>query len=504
MKTMMFRPAVGIAVAAFGSVVPAHPQDDVSMRSQQAGMEVLATAIDALGGLGAIEQVSIVELKARVSNIGLGQAARPGGDVSAGGVVYYHQTHVPNAKQQMWEIFQSDTATQATAKLVITPADTFVVVFGTNQVREVDLGTLQPIFRAVPNMPALLMDVRDRAASVRYLGMADEHGMTLDVITYANADAQQVALYVDRATGFLRKSAVVLAHAQLGDHVVEVYYNDYQPAGPLQLPRAVRVVTGGRESSVVEFTAIEFGGSLDAEKLVRPADMELGPPITTTPENAELTVEELSDGVYLIPNAAPFYNAMFVAFDDHVLVLEAPLSPEVSHNVMRTIRETVPGKPIRYAAITHYHFDHSGGLFGYMQEDVTVVTTPGNEEFVREVAAVPRTLDGATPVHHPKIETVTDRRTFTDGARSVVLYQIGPNPHVDEIMIAYIPALKLLFVADIYSYTGQVTPANDQALSLAGKIEELGLDIEIVIPVHGQQTTGEDFWESVRLGREGT
>ena len=353
-------------------------------------------------------------------------------------------------------------------------------------------------------MPALLMDVRDRAASVRYLGKADEDGMALEVITYVNANAEQVALYFDSATGLPRKSALVQPHAQLGDHVVEVYYSDYQPAKSLQFPRAVQVITGGMKSSSVEFTEIEFGGALDAEKLARPEGMELGPPITTSPENAELTVEELSDGIYLIPNAAPFYNAMFVAFDDHVLVLEAPGNPEVSHNVMRTIRETVPGKPIRYAAITHYHFDHSGGLFGYMQEDVTIVTTPGNEEFVREVAAVPRTLDGMKPVHHPKVETVTDRRTFSDGTRSVVLYQIGPNPHVDEIMIAYVPALKLLFVADIYSYNGQITPANDQALSLADKIEELGLDIEIVIPVHGEQTTGENFWESVRLGREGT
>jgi len=59
-----------------------------------------------------------------------------------------------------------------------------------------------------------------------------------------------------------------------------------------------------------------------------------------------------------------------------------------------------------------------------------------------------------------------------------------------------------MFVADIYSFTGTVTAANAQTLSLADRLEELGLDIDIVIPVHGQQATGEDFWEAVRLGRE--
>jgi hypothetical protein len=38
---------------------------------------------------------------------------------------------------------------------------------------------------------------------------------------------------------------------------------------------------------------------------------------------------------------------------------------------------------------------------------------------------------------------------------------------------------------------------------LAEKLEELGLEIERIIPTHGQEATGEVFWESVKLGREG-
>jgi hypothetical protein len=68
----------------------------------------------------------------------------------------------------------------------------------------------------------------------------------------------------------------------------------------------------------------------------------------------------------------------------------------------------------------------------------------------------------------------------------------------------YVPEVKLMFVADIYNFQGQVTPANDQLLALADKLEELGLEIETVVPVHGQQTTGENFWESVWLGRDQT
>ena len=79
---------------------------------------------------------------------------------------------------------------------------------------------------------------------------------------------------------------------------------------------------------------------------------------------------------------------------------------------------------------------------------------------------------------------------------------MGPNPHVDEILVAYLPESKLLFVADLYSYTGQVTPASATTLAFADRLEELGLDIETMVGVHGQQASAADFWESVRLGRE--
>jgi hypothetical protein len=47
-----------------------------------------------------------------------------------------------------------------------------------------------------------------------------------------------------------------------------------------------------------------------------------------------------------------------------------------------------------------------------------------------------------------------------------------------------------------------VAPANQNLLAFADRIEQLDLDVETFIPVHGQRATAEQFWESVRLGRE--
>ncbi len=52
------------------------------------------------------------------------------------------------------------------------------------------------------------------------------------------------------------------------------------------------------------------------------------------------------------------------------------------------------------------------------------------------------------------------------------------------------------------SFQGTVTPANANLLAFADRLEELDLDIETFIPVHGQRATAEQFWEAIKLGRE--
>ena len=65
------------------------------------------------------------------------------------------------------------------------------------------------------------------------------------------------------------------------------------------------------------------------------------------------------------------------------------------------------------------------------------------------------------------------------------------------------PALKTAFVADIFSKRGDsLPPANANQLDFAEKLEALDLDIETFIPVHGANATAEEFWDSVKRGRE--
>ena len=100
------------------------------------------------------------------------------------------------------------------------------------------------------------------------------------------------------------------------------------------------------------------------------------------------------------------------------------------------------------------------------------------------------------------VDPFADRQVMGEGANQVELINVGPNPHADEIIVAYMPAIKTLFVADLYSFQGQVNPLNANALAFAERLESLDLDIETFMPVHGQRATAEQFWEAAKLARD--
>lgn len=154
--------------------------------------------------------------------------------------------------------------------------------------------------------------------------------------------------------------------------------------------------------------------------------------------------------------------------------------------------------------ITPAVFGHSGGLYGFHEAGITVLTTPGNVKFVSDVGTTARNIgDSKGAISDAKVESFDGVKKFGKGANEVHLINVGPNPHADEIVMAYMPAQKIAFMADIFSRRGEtLPPANANQLAFADKLEELKLDIETFIPVHGTKTAAAEFWDSVKRGRE--
>jgi glyoxylase-like metal-dependent hydrolase (beta-lactamase superfamily II) len=209
-------------------------------------------------------------------------------------------------------------------------------------------------------------------------------------------------------------------------------------------------------------------------------------------------VEKLADGVFVIHNVAgQNQNTMAIAFKDYVLAVEAPGSSDGAEEVIKRIKETIPGKPIRYIAVTHHHGDHIGGLRGFIAEGATVVTTRGNRSVIETMAAAPQADRLAKNRRKPEFLFLEGgKRVFTDGEQTVELIDVGPNPHAREMVIAYLPKQRIVFQGDLFflpNNDAPVGPPQPTTVSFAKKVKEKNLIIERIASVHGRTATMADF-----------
>ena len=170
--------------------------------------------------------------------------------------------------------------------------------------------------------------------------------------------------------------------------------------------------------------------------------------------------QKLAEGVWSIGGGT--HHSIAVEFADFVAVVEAPLNEARSLAVIAEVGRLAPNKPIRYVVNTHHHSDHLGGLRTYVSEGATVVTHPGNREFYEKVVfyPAPRTLQPDRLSRYPVptllvgpdvFETLTQKYVISDGKRTLDVYAMNGVNHSAPMLLAYLPAEKILVNADLYS-----------------------------------------------------
>ena len=356
-----------------------------------------------------------------------------------------------------------------------------------------------PVRRELPALQ--LLQVRNRAENVRWLGDRTIDGVAVQGLSYAEPNGAIYDLWIDRASKRLVRLDWVRDDPVDGDQLATYTYSGYRMEKGIPVP--TRLVER-RNGDVVR------DDTMDVAIDTRPADALFQLPASGYADPTEWRasgaeaepVRKLAENVWLLQQLPGGNRVMFVAFRDHVLVFEAPTPQAAATAVMDAVKRTVPDKPIRYVAFSHHHDDHGGGLRPYIASGITIVTTPANRAFVQHVANAKRPLRpdalSASP-RAPVIETFTKKRVFTDGDMTVELHDIGPTSHVDEIVMAYFPKEKLVFQGDllILPERGQPGPANTLTVEFLRAIERLGLDVQTIAGVHGPVGTIGDLRAAV-------
>jgi glyoxylase-like metal-dependent hydrolase (beta-lactamase superfamily II) len=347
----------------------------------------------------------------------------------------------------------------------------------------------------------LLAKAVERSASLRFVGEADFRGRKQNVVSFATANGTLVTVSLDAETNLVTKYEQLGSDPIHGDAVTEVVLMGYETVEGRNVSRGHVQTVGGEPAQEWSYSGIRLNPKTADSDFAAPADFKAAVTLPQTP-----AVRELSKDVYQVEGlGAGAYRVLFVVLDDYVLVVEGVLNDAASRAVLDRIRETAPGKPVRYIGQTHHHSDHAGGLRTYFAEGVTLVTTPGNVRFFQALATAPFTVQPDAQSRKPlppRIETIEGkRRVFTDGTHTVELIDIGPAPHADEMVIAWLPKEKLVFTGDLFGRYADdsVTPANASTQHFAAAIRRLGLPVETILDVHTRPSTMQDLETSLKL-----
>jgi glyoxylase-like metal-dependent hydrolase (beta-lactamase superfamily II) len=346
--------------------------------------------------------------------------------------------------------------------------------------------------RTARRIPAfLVLEASTRAPFARVTGTATYEGRPHRIVEVPFADGLVLRLWFDTSSHLLSKFERGYLDATLGDTVEETLFRDYRQVGSLRIAGRYTVRRNSQVAREAEFLDIEVNPVLDAAQFAVPANVERRSQEPIRPLHA---VTKLADRVYVLEQVAGANaNVMFIAQDDGVIVVEAPEARAhrgLSERVIATIKQTLPGRPIRYVVPSHHHADHGAGLRPYIAEGATVITTPGNAAWAKRVAAAPFTLRPDAQAVRPRAAQVDTlegkRRVIRSGSHVVELQDVGPEPHAQENVAVWLPAERILFLGDLFE-TGYREDARWDGAGLLGEI--LGRhkwDVDLLVTSHSR------------------
>ena len=275
-----------------------------------------------------------------------------------------------------------------------------------------------------------MKQLQSRRHTAHWLGEVDFEGRKHDVVTLVMEVGPALSLYFDQETHLLTRSERVLA--PFGQ--VDYRFLDYTKIDGIPFSRKLELFVNDQPNLLIERFETQvnpdFAPYLEVpEKLERIA--------AATPPPSDVSLQEISDGVYLVGASGTY--VMFVEMDDYVVAVGGTAG--VPQRIAE-LRKVVPEKPIRYGVMTHHHNDHVVGVGPYETEGAIVLTVKQHEEVIRAAAADGQDL---------KVELVKDSHWIKNGKRKLQLVDVGPTPHSEHLVVAWLPEEGILFEAVFHS-----------------------------------------------------
>jgi glyoxylase-like metal-dependent hydrolase (beta-lactamase superfamily II) len=214
---------------------------------------------------------------------------------------------------------------------------------------------------------------------------------------------------------------------------------------------------------------------------------------------------ELAPGVYVEEIGG--FNVFIVAFSSFVLLVEAPAvhpgfesipatrGPDrIAAQLTARIREIAGGRPLGFTVLTHHHSDHVGNAAALSQISQTFL-----------VPADAKPLIDAATNGRARVEAVSGSRTIRDSSRSVVVYEVGANPHTQHNLFVWLPHERIGFQGDLFYYDeGAAGPPADRlpiSEFFARWLRERGISPRAIYSVHSRGSASSGVFDAVLSNR---
>ncbi len=377
--------------------------------------------------------------------------------------------------------------------------------------------------RDMRRMPMrLLYTAKNAADSTREPDKVDGK-TTLNIIRFKDA-GQPVEIQFDSFNKLPLRVIYTEDDPIYGDTLNELAFVDWRDYSGVRLPQTLAVFLNGNKIREERVRTLINNPKYDDNTLSIPAEIRSQPEVgdrlvSQWPlrrivmgvnyldygRDQKIEIVEAAKGIYHIKGSD--HHTLAIEMKDHVVVVEAPFFEERSVAVIKAIEDKIPGKPIKYLVLTHFHIDHTGGTRAFAAKGATILTEEGNVAFVKTMLERPKTIRPDSLVKAgnvtANVEGFKDLKMLTDGERTIELRAIE-NPHSSGMLVVYLPKEKLLFESDLFTPGQPVEPTNtlgiENAVALQAAI--MGLKIDGIIGGHGNIGTMNELSKIVALGKK--
>jgi glyoxylase-like metal-dependent hydrolase (beta-lactamase superfamily II) len=316
-------------------------------------------------------------------------------------------------------------------------------------------------------------------------------GRKFILVSFVGDEKAPVKGYINDQ-GYVEKVETTIDNTVLGDIVWSAIYTDWKDFNGLKFPTHIEQYQGSPKYFDLSVTDVKANAPVDLTPI---AGGRGGPGAPGAGRGgrggpAGPISEDLGGGFWLIAGG---YAAVVADFKNYIVVIEGPQNEMRAMQIIAEARRLAPNKPIRYVINTHAHFDHAGGLRPFIAEGATIVTHQTNKNFYEKVfkdphSLMPDKLSQMSPQPKIRIETMTEKKVITDGEHTIELYQVQGSTHSEGMIMAYLPAQKILIEADEFNVgpanAGPPARVNPYHTNLLANIERLKLDVDRIIPIH--------------------